>query len=80
MADSRPSGSAAWTNGKEYGGEYTDRIHRFIDKVNQKEAVAVRSLLRVKTRQDWVNNAWLEGLKWLSEHSEMEVAQFYLGS
>ncbi|EGX92905.1 Protein kinase-like domain [Cordyceps militaris CM01] len=43
-----------------------------------KEAVAFRSLLDVKMRQDWVNNKWLHGLKWLSEHNDMQVAQFYL--
>ena len=44
-----------------------------------KEAVAFRSLIHVKMKQDWVNNMWLQGLKWLSEHNELEVAQFYLG-
>ncbi|OAA56859.1 Protein kinase-like domain protein [Cordyceps fumosorosea ARSEF 2679] len=43
-----------------------------------KEAVAFRSLIRVKMRQDWVNDTWLRGLKWLSQHDEMQVAQFYL--
>lgn len=44
-----------------------------------KEAAAFRSLVYVKMRQDWVNNTWLQGLKWLSEHNEVEVARFYLG-
>lgn len=44
-----------------------------------KEAVAFRSLIYVKMKQDWVNNEWLQGLKWLSEHNELQVAQFYLG-
>ncbi|KAM3548685.1 hypothetical protein MY1884_009073 [Beauveria asiatica] len=43
-----------------------------------KEAVAFRSLIYVKMSQDWVNNTWLQGLKWLSEHNELQVAQFYL--
>ncbi|KAI0096980.1 hypothetical protein GGR51DRAFT_578541 [Nemania sp. FL0031] len=43
-----------------------------------KEAVAFRSLVYVKMRQDWVNNTWLQGLKWLSEHNEVQVVQFYL--
>ncbi|KAI1123476.1 hypothetical protein F5Y10DRAFT_280901 [Nemania abortiva] len=42
-----------------------------------KEAVAFRSLIYVKMRQDCVNNTWLQGLKWLSEHNEVQVAQFY---
>lgn len=44
-----------------------------------KESVAFRSLIYVKMRQDWVNYTWLQGLKWLSEHNEVEVAKFYLG-
>ncbi|KAI1144937.1 hypothetical protein F4825DRAFT_458021 [Nemania diffusa] len=44
-----------------------------------KEAVAFRSLIYVKMRQDWVNSTWLQGLKWLSEHDEVQVTQFYLG-
>ncbi|KAF1960332.1 hypothetical protein CC80DRAFT_544786 [Byssothecium circinans] len=44
-----------------------------------KEVVAFRSLIYVKMRQDWVNNTWLQGLKWLGEHNEAQVAQFYLG-
>ncbi|KAK3181218.1 hypothetical protein K4F52_007494 [Lecanicillium sp. MT-2017a] len=43
-----------------------------------KEAVAFRSLIYAKMRQDHVNNTWLQGLKWLSEQSEVQVAQFYL--
>ncbi|KAI5861327.1 kinase-like domain-containing protein [Durotheca rogersii] len=43
-----------------------------------KEALAFRSLTYVKMRQDFVNESWLQGLKWLSEHDEAEVAQFYL--
>ncbi len=43
-----------------------------------KESVAFRSLIYVKMRQDWVNYTWLQGLKWLSEHNKVEVAQFYL--
>lgn len=43
-----------------------------------KEAVAFRSLIYVKMRQDHVNNTWLQSLKWLSEQSEVQVAQFYL--
>ncbi|KAK4151386.1 hypothetical protein C8A00DRAFT_45395 [Chaetomidium leptoderma] len=39
-----------------------------------KEAVAFRSLIYVKMKQDWVNNTWLQGLEWLSEHNELEVA------
>ncbi|OAR05683.1 hypothetical protein LLEC1_06409 [Akanthomyces lecanii] len=45
-----------------------------------KEAVAFRSLVYVKMRQDWVNNSWLQGLQWLSEHNEMQIAHFYLES
>ncbi|POR31014.1 Uncharacterized protein TPAR_08762 [Tolypocladium paradoxum] len=43
-----------------------------------KEAVAFRSLIYCKMRQDWVNSEWLTGLKWLSEHDETDVARFYL--
>jgi len=43
-----------------------------------KEAVAFRSLLAVKMSQDWVNDEWMQGLRWLREHSEADVAHFYL--
>ncbi|KAK3377280.1 hypothetical protein B0T24DRAFT_620845 [Lasiosphaeria ovina] len=43
-----------------------------------KEAVAFRSLVYVKMKQDWVNEKWLQGLKWLSKHDEPQVAEFYL--
>lgn len=43
-----------------------------------KEAAAFRLLVYIKTRQDWVNYAWIEGLKWLSERDEVELIQFYL--
>ena len=45
-----------------------------------KEAIAFRSLVYVKMGQMQVNSEWLEGLKWLSEHDDMEVVQFYLGN
>ncbi|GAB1311967.1 hypothetical protein MFIFM68171_02177 [Madurella fahalii] len=44
-----------------------------------KEAVAFRSLINVKMKLDWVNHTWLQGLRWLSEHDELQVAQFYFG-
>lgn len=44
-----------------------------------KEAVTFRSLIYIKMRQGWVNNSWLQGLKWSREHNEMQVAKFYLG-
>lgn len=43
-----------------------------------KEAVAFRSLIAVKMSQDWVNDEWIQGLRWLSEHNEADVAQLYL--
>ena len=43
-----------------------------------KEAVAFRSLLAVKMRQDWVNYEWMQGLRWLRDHSEADVAEFYM--
>lgn len=46
MADSVPFGSAAWTNGEEYSGEYTERINQFIDKINEKALISYASLLR----------------------------------
>lgn len=39
-------GSAAWTGGEEYGGEYPERINQLIDKVNQKALLAYASALR----------------------------------
>lgn len=46
MANSLPFGSAAWTGGEEYGGEYSERINHFIDKVDQDALVAYVSALR----------------------------------
>ena len=42
-----------------------------------KEAVALRSFTYVQMGQDFVNEEWLKGLRWLSEHSEAEVSEFY---
>ncbi|KAJ9661842.1 hypothetical protein H2201_006322 [Coniosporium apollinis] len=42
-----------------------------------KEAVAFRSLICIHPWQGAAMKNWLPGLKWLSEHSEAEVAQFY---
>ncbi|KAK0655341.1 hypothetical protein B0T16DRAFT_319992 [Cercophora newfieldiana] len=46
MVHPLPVGSAAWTGGEEYGGEYSERIHQFIDKVNQKALLSYASALR----------------------------------
>lgn len=46
MAGSLPFGSAAWTSGEEYGGEYSVRINQFIDKINEKALLSYASLLR----------------------------------
>lgn len=46
MADSLPSGSAAWTCGEEYEGEYTERINQFIDKINKNALLSYASSLR----------------------------------
>lgn len=43
-----------------------------------KEAVAFRSLGLLRGGQDWVNDDWLQALRWLQEHSEAELAEFYL--
>ncbi|KAL2129949.1 hypothetical protein VTI74DRAFT_7073 [Chaetomium olivicolor] len=53
--------------------EVVDRLGFF-----PKEAVAFRSLVYVKSRQDFVNKTWVHGLKWLSEHSEEAVLDVYL--
>jgi hypothetical protein len=44
-----------------------------------KGALAFRSLVFVKMKQDFVNSEWLQGLQWLGEHDEEEVAKFYFG-
>ncbi|EFY86254.1 hypothetical protein MAC_07708 [Metarhizium acridum CQMa 102] len=41
--------------------------------------LAFRSLISVKQGQDFVNEEWMQGLAWLSDHSEQQVAHFYLG-
>lgn len=42
-----------------------------------KGALAFRSLAFVRMQQDFVNDEWLRGLQWLSEHAEAEVEKFY---
>lgn len=46
MVDSLPFGSAAWTSGEEYGGEYAERINQFIEKINKNSLISYASLLR----------------------------------
>ena len=41
------------------------------------EAVAFRALADVKMREDSVNRERLEGLKWLGEHGDEELAKFF---
>lgn len=43
-----------------------------------KEAVAFRALVHYKSKQDWVDDEWLRGLKWLSEHDDREFERFYM--
>lgn len=44
-----------------------------------KEALAFQSLIAVQMRQDWVNEEWIHGLKWLQKHDEGATKQSYLG-
>jgi hypothetical protein len=44
-----------------------------------KKALSFRSLVYLKMRQEHVNRTWATGLKWLGEHSDDEVAKFFLG-
>ncbi|KAJ3473809.1 hypothetical protein NLG97_g10120 [Lecanicillium saksenae] len=48
MAGSLSLGSAAWTNGQEYGdqGEHAERIRQFIDAINQEALLSYASSLR----------------------------------
>lgn len=46
MAESLPFGSAAWTNGEEFGGEYAERINQFMDKINKESLISYASSLR----------------------------------
>jgi hypothetical protein len=48
-------------------------IHFYKSKFYSNEAVAFRPLVHPRYKQDWVNEAWLECLKWLSEHNELQV-------
>ena len=43
-----------------------------------KEALAFRSLTAATFKQKHANERWLEGLRWLSEHDEKTVGQFYV--
>lgn len=70
--------------GREQGGNEYDGAHKqwicLLHKSGffSKEAVAFRSLFYMKMKQDWVNDEWVEGLKWMGEHDEIEVLQFCL--
>lgn len=46
MADSLPLGSAAWTGGEEYEGEYADRIDQFMGRINETALLSYASSLR----------------------------------
>jgi hypothetical protein len=46
MAGASAFGSAAWTGGEEYGGEYTERIDDFLCKVNTSALLSYASSLR----------------------------------
>jgi hypothetical protein len=48
MAESSAFGSAAWTGGEEYGGEYTERIDDFLVKINASTLLSYPSSLREK--------------------------------
>ena len=64
------------------GGEGVNKRRNFLlteSAFFSKEAVAFRLLIMIRQQQDFVNRRCVEGLKWLSEHDEAAVAQFYLG-
>ncbi|KAI4252329.1 MAG: hypothetical protein LQ352_004357 [Teloschistes flavicans] len=43
-----------------------------------RESLACRSLEQIRMQQDWLNHSWIRGLRWLKEHDEAEIAQFYV--
>jgi hypothetical protein len=42
-----------------------------------KEALAFRCLMFLKAKQDWVDDAWVPGLQWLTDHSDEDVRRAY---
>lgn len=62
---------AGW---KERGGGMLFAKEAFYSK----EAVAFRALVHHRSKQDWVDEEWSRGLKWLSEHNDEEVKGFYM--
>jgi hypothetical protein len=46
-----PVGSAAWTGGREYEDEYAERIHRFIEQINEQAVLDYVSALRKDQEQ-----------------------------
>lgn len=46
MMVSLPIGSAAWTDGKEYQYEYSERISHFLNRINKEALVDFASSLR----------------------------------
>ncbi|KID81986.1 Protein kinase-like domain protein [Metarhizium guizhouense ARSEF 977] len=64
---------------KEFRGVNKRRVYLFTKSgFFSKEAVAFRSLIAVRQGQDWVNEEWIQGLAWLSDRNEEQVARFYL--
>ncbi|KJK79937.1 hypothetical protein H634G_04176 [Metarhizium anisopliae BRIP 53293] len=64
---------------KEFRGVSKRRMYLFTKSgFFSKEAVAFRSLIAVRQGQDWVNEEWIQGLAWLSDRNEEQVARFYL--
>lgn len=45
MANALTFGSAAWTSGEEYGGEYAARINRFTNRIDEKALLSYASSL-----------------------------------
>lgn len=64
--------------GREQSTKHTkERFHFSKTGFFSKESTALRSLVYVRMRQDTVNGEWLQGLRWLNEHSEAGLAEFY---
>ncbi|KAJ8131444.1 hypothetical protein O1611_g2185 [Lasiodiplodia mahajangana] len=69
-----------WWHDVEGGGSMSQRRIFSFSQLGffSKQALAFRSLIQVKFKQDFVNMGWIEAFEWLKKNSEVEVARFYL--
>lgn len=90
VVDDRPAVAARLRLGRRFASVVEDVSQNFGQDAKRpqflftragffsRNATAFRSLTYVKMGQEEVNAAWVEGLRWLSEHTSTEATRFGL--